>query len=207
MKLDSKYFDSIRVRPGRDRRKPVNLPPCQWAGCEQPGTHPAPQGRGREGLYFKFCLDHVQAYNKSYNYFQGMSDTDVEAYQKSAITGHRPTWKVGENGQSPGADPAVRRFERARSRLDRANPFAMFGDEGDETPQPDAGRRHLGVMAKRSLRALNLDDQAEKSEIKQRFKELVKRHHPDVNGGDRGSEERLREIIQAYNYLKQAGLC
>jgi DnaJ-class molecular chaperone len=43
-------------------------------------------------------------------------------------------------------------------------------------------------------------------EIKARFKELVKRHHPDANGGDRGAEDKLREIIQAYNYLKQAGL-
>ena len=42
-------------------------------------------------------------------------------------------------------------------------------------------------------------------EIKVRFKELVKRHHPDANGGDRSSEERLREIIQAYNYLKSVG--
>jgi DnaJ-class molecular chaperone len=43
-------------------------------------------------------------------------------------------------------------------------------------------------------------------QIKARFKELVKRHHPDANGGDKRSENRLREIIQAYNYLKQAGL-
>jgi DnaJ-class molecular chaperone len=62
-------------------------------------------------------------------------------------------------------------------------------------------------MARKSLRALNLHDHATKTEIKTRFKALVKRHHPDANGGDRSSEERLREIIQAYNYLKQAGLC
>ena len=44
-------------------------------------------------------------------------------------------------------------------------------------------------------------------EIKSRFKELVKRHHPDANGGDRASEDKLREIIEAYNYLKSAGYC
>ena len=55
--------------------------------------------------------------------------------------------------------------------------------------------------------ALDLEAGAERADIKARFKELVKRHHPDANGGDRGSEDKLREIIQAYNYLKSAGFC
>ena len=50
-------------------------------------------------------------------------------------------------------------------------------------------------------------DSAKRADIKSRFKVLVKRHHPDANGGDRGSEERLREVIHAYNYLKSAGFC
>ena len=53
---------------------------------------------------------------------------------------------------------------------------------------------------------LGIED-AERIEIKGRFKELVKRHHPDANGGDRSSEDKLREIIEAYNYLKSAGYC
>jgi curved DNA-binding protein CbpA len=35
----------------------------------------------------------------------------------------------------------------------------------------------------------------------------VKRHHPDTNGGDRGTEDKLREIIEAYRFLKSKGLC
>ena len=49
---------------------------------------------------------------------------------------------------------------------------------------------------------LELGGDATPAKIKARYKELVKRHHPDANGGDRSSEERLREIIQAYNYLR-----
>ena len=37
------------------------------------------------------------------------------------------------------------------------------------------------------------------------FKALVKQHHPDTNGGDRSTEDRLRDIIQAYKYLKSIG--
>ena len=45
------------------------------------------------------------------------------------------------------------------------------------------------------------------AEIKARFKVLVKRHHPDSHGGDRSYEDRLRAVIQAYNYLRAAGFC
>ena len=34
--------------------------------------------------------------------------------------------------------------------------------------------------------------------VKTRYKELAKRHHPDANGGDRASEERLKTINLAY---------
>ena len=93
----------------------------------------------------------------------------------------------------------------ARSRRP-GDPFGVFGADGAR-PHPDAERPTVGNMARKSLKALNLDDRATKPEIKTRFKELVKRHHPDANGGDRSSEDRLREIIVAYNYLKQAGMC
>jgi DnaJ-class molecular chaperone len=67
-------------------------------------------------------------------------------------------------------------------------------------------RRQLRPLEKKALTTLDLKQGATKDEIKARFKELVKLHHPDANGGDTRSEEKLREIIQAYNYLKQAGL-
>ena len=209
MKLDSKYFDSIRVKRGPGGPKPPEVPVCQWQGCNEPGPHRAPQGRGREGRYFSFCVAHVQQYNKSYNYFEGMSDSEVEAYQKSAATGHRPTWTVGANSWAHGreAHPHHHRFAEGTNG-GTGDPFGLFGAggarAGKSKQQPNPA---LGNMARKSLRALNLDDHATKLEIKSRFKELVKRHHPDANGGDRSSEDRLREIIVAYNYLISAGLC
>ena len=72
--------------------------------------------------------------------------------------------------------------------------------------EPVENRRQLRPLERKSLEALHLSEGAAREEIKARFKELVKRHHPDSNGGDTRSEDKLREIIQAYNYLKQAGL-
>jgi hypothetical protein len=206
MKTDSPIFDSIRVSGKSSARpKAETIGTCQWSGCTEPGHHRAPQGRGRDGLFFKFCLNHVQLYNKSYNYFDGMSDADVEAFQKSAATGHRPTWGVGANptgsGTASTSDPKQRFAERMAARGRRP------GEAAGPRVHLDGDRPTVGNMARKSLRALNLDDQATKVEIKTRFKELVKRHHPDANGGDRSSEDRLREIIVAYNYLKSAGMC
>jgi DnaJ domain len=214
MKLDSKYFDSIRVAPKRDRERtePVREehPSCQWKGCTAPGRHKAPRGRGRDGQYYLFCLDHVRQYNASYNYFDGMQDSEVQEFQKDALTGHRPTWKVGANappngdGKTKEKPPADGARPLGWRTVDPHGFFAWRARAARETPVEN--RRQLKPLEKKSLQALNLSGSATRVEIKARFKELVKIHHPDTNGGDQRSGDKLREIIQAYNYLKQAGL-
>jgi hypothetical protein len=212
MKLDSKYFDMIRIRPDptEPRREPLGrgLPCCQWKGCEEPAPHRAPKGRGREGQFYEFCAEHVRRYNASYNYFDGMSDAEVEEFRKDAVTGHRPTWKVGANAWSHGTPHNVtgeefKRFSRT-SQAARQGFYAWRAKQARASAVP-AGRK-LKPLEKRSLDTMGLDGRATAEDIKARYKELVKRHHPDANGGDRGAEDKLREIIQAYNYLKQTGL-
>lgn len=204
MKLDSKYFDSIRIARGGEPKQPPREEPCQWKGCASSGTHRAPRGRGQEG-YYRFCMDHVRQFNASYNYFEGMSNVEVEEFQKSSATGHRPTWRLGGNAASTGRDKpdAAHRYARF-ARFGSFDSHKIFEDQ-DEATAPET-KRPLKALERRALDALDLAEGAGKADIKARFKELVKRHHPDANGGDRGSEDKLREIIQAYNYLKQAGL-
>lgn len=210
MKLNSKYFDSIRVGAKGPRKNDAEkrVPGCQWKGCDRPGPHRAPKGRGRDGEYFFFCTDHVREYNASYNYFDGMSDEQVSEFQKDAMTGHRPTWKVGANSWAHGTKDGISPGHAGRE-TDRLNdPHGFFADRARQAREEPVAerRRHLKPIERKSLDALHLDETATKEEIKSRFKELVKRHHPDANGGDTRSEDTLREIIQAYNYLKQAGL-
>jgi hypothetical protein len=199
MKLDSKYFDSIRSKPAAEPEARTTGPVCQWRGCTAAGSHRAPMGRGREGKYFMLCLDHVRQFNASYNYFEGWSSAQVEAFQKDAAIGHRPTWTTS-NGAGTGARNAGI-FGRQASDPHGVFPWRDRADGAGER------RRRLRPLELKSLEALNLTEQdADKATVKARFKELVKRHHPDANGGDKRSENKLREIIQAYNYLKQAGL-
>ena len=111
-----------------------------------------PKGRGNEKDYWRFCLDHVREYNQSYNFFAGMSDDAVMAYQKDALTGHRPTWKMG-TGKGPararisrsfgsGSDP----FEPVRRGLARR----AAGARGSGRPIRNAERKALDSSASRS---------------------------------------------------------
>lgn len=202
MKLESKYFDRIRVKPDEDRLNRHRHPDCQWPGCSAAGTHKAPMGRGHDGEYLMFCLDHVRDYNKSYNYFEGMSDEDVVTYQKSAMTGHRPTWSMGMNSWRQGhADGKASTGDEAGFR----DTFGFFGDR-DFDPDP-APRRTIRNAERKAFSTLGIDETATPAEIKARYKTLVKRHHPDANGGGKAAEEKLREIIQAHDYLKSVGFC
>jgi DnaJ domain len=207
MKLTSKHFDSLRSKPGAKPEPEVKG--CQWKGCGKAGNHRAPMGRGNEGKYYLFCEEHVRQYNASYNYFDGMSDKDVATFQKDALTGHRPTWKAGANAWSHGtstggtsADPA---FEAAKTERNDPGNFAKWRAKRTTAPDEEP-RRYVRPLERKALDTMSLDETANREDIKARFKELVKRHHPDANGGDKSSEDRLREIIQAYNQLKSAGL-
>jgi curved DNA-binding protein CbpA len=208
MKLDSPLFDRIRAaKDERVKERVAESPACDHPGCAEPGGFRAPKGRLHEGQYWNFCFDHVRAYNQTYNYFADMPDEAVAAWQKDAQTGHRPTWTMGVN--SWGRSGARRPSGEARQWSDwrRSDPFGLFGEADDMGSEPPPERRAIRNVERRSLTELGLDATATAADIKARFKTLVKRLHPDANGGDRGTEDKLRAVIQAYNYLKQAGFC
>jgi len=200
----SKSFEKIRVRRDPEAELKSVAPCCQWDGCKDAGTHRAPVGRMREGEYFRFCFNHVREYNKGYNYFSGLGDGEIARFQKEALTGHRPTWTMGANGHARfGPDFAQKRSGHAGYYTRVRDPFGMFGGRAEAEPR----MRKAKPLEAKALETLGLDTKATGADIKSRYKELVKRHHPDANGGDRGSEDRFRDVLQAYRVLKQAGLC
>jgi hypothetical protein len=206
MSTDSPLFDRIRAKPDQDRRLRASHPACEWPGCCGAATHRAPKGRTRENEYWRFCLEHVREYNHSYNFFAGMSTDDIARYQKDAVTGHRPTWKMGMNGGRPTMRSHSARFEPGFGDADDPlGVFRHFGGRADGEHLRARETRVIRNAERKALEVLGLEPDATTAEIKVRFKALVKRHHPDANGGDRSTEDKLREIIQAYNYLKSAG--
>jgi len=157
-----------------------------------------------------FCLEHVRAYNKSFNYFSGMKENDVDdLILNSAKTGERPTWRVGAERGGPAAKPVqpakpgVRDWTGKRIN-DPFNVFARYARTQARSPAKERERTMLSTD-KKAIEMLGLEGQPDSKAIKAAYKSMVKRHHPDANGGDKGSEERLRNIIVAFNHLKDKG--
>src|SRR6201998_4217709 len=133
MPIDSsKFFDSIRSRPKKlsakqqaQAREAAVM--CEWPDCKNKGPHRAPKGRANDKEYWHFCLDHVREYNQSYNFFSGMNADAVARYQKDALTGHRPTWKMGDNTSARKMTGSAADFDGA------ADPFSVFGELNGRT--------------------------------------------------------------------------
>jgi hypothetical protein len=166
---------------------------CDWPGCACPGEYRAPRSRARLREFYLFCLDHVRAYNRAWDFFSGMSQHEIEAYLREDVTWHRPTWPIG-NGAPLHGDGW--RWQ---------DPYELFlngsGTNGTQgASEWDRRERRLG-RTERMLAVLDLPADATLQELKARYKQLAKRHHPDLHGGDKNAEERLKLINEAYTYL------
>ncbi len=195
-------FVDIRVKkPNAEtlEREPSQRP-CDYVGCGRAGSHRAPKSRDRAGEFWHFCRDHVTDYNKRWNYFAGMSDAELADYQAREETGHRPTWTF-RGGRLDRFSAAMRGF-RAGETYDA---FGIFGNGPMPTPAASPQRR-LTRLQRAAFDALSLEEGVGAAEIRARYAELVKRWHPDSNGGDRGAEESLQRVIKAYQTLKAGGL-
>ena len=159
MKNDSPLFDRIRVKPDKDRRVNPQAPACDWPNCKAPATHRAPKGRLREREYWRFCLHHVRQYNQTYNFFSGMNPEDIAKYQKEAVIGHRPTWKMGMNGGRPTSRSRSSRFHPEIGGAD--DPFGVFREFGGPTGARRSDRgaepRTVHNVERKALDALGLD--------------------------------------------------
>lgn len=202
MTNDSKIFVGLKSA----RKKSVTQsqptgPKCQWDGCEKIGTHRAPVGRDAEGLYIFFCLEHVKEYNKGYNFSANLSDADIARYQKEAATGGRPTWGTGVHQATESPLPATGPSGSAKALNARKSAIQR------KAQAANAQVRKLKVLEAKAFETLGLEPDATPEEIRSRYKERLKMHHPDANQGNRNSEEDLRASIEAHKILKLNGFC
>lgn len=188
MKLDSKYFDRIRTNKKRKNNAASSKSSiCQWDNCKCIGEYRAPVGSAAEDHFFLFCFEHVKKYNKGYNYFLELSNDEIGFYQKEAVTGERFTW----------TDKLYSKRHPSAEKENRSS-YGNFADRGD-------GR--ISSIQFNALEILGLLSDSSPDEIRLRYKNLIKKHHPDFNGGDRGSEERFQAVVKAYRLLRQSGFC
>ena len=191
-----RFGKDIRIKPDAPV-KSAGARACGKRGCEGEGTFRVPRSRDRLDEHLWFCLQHAREHNKTWDYFRGMNESDIEAFRVDAVTGHRPTWPLGKR---------TAHLHGAAHPKPLRDTHRVFGDGFQASPPNGTGARPLTGPQARALDVLNLEAGANLHQIKARYKELVKRFHPDANGGDRGSEERLKRVIQAYGVLRASGL-
>jgi len=201
-------FVDIRVRPPKageaEAERDVHaLKPgeraCDHAGCRAPATTRAPKSREMLDQHYWFCQPHAAEYNKSWNFFAGMSDAQVAEAQAARAHGDRPTWQFKASRFSREAASIA-----AKSGEGMADPLGVLGAK--KKREREAPVRHLGKLDRLALIDLDLPEEATGPQIRARYTELVKRCHPDANGGDRSAETRLQRVIKAYKTLQKAKL-
>lgn len=197
-------FVDIRVRPpAKDDPRADDVGvlkpgerPCDHPDCRTAAASRAPKSRDLAGEHYWFCQAHAAEYNRSWNFFAGMSEDEMRAAIENPID-DRPTWPFK-------ASPLGREAKSARNPF--RDPFNLFGGAAAKARAQDIRERSLGRLEIQALADLDLEPGVEKPAIRARYTELVKRCHPDANGGDRSAEHKLQRVIRAYKTLRKAKL-
>lgn len=193
-------FKDIRVKPSAEddsRARAKTERRCDHPSCDLAGDHPAPRNDRRPGRFF-FCQRHAGEYNKSFDFFDGMTEAEIAAFQAAGVYGHQRTWRFGK-GPMGGAKAAHAHDPRTwRGRA--------FFDMGAEHPSTQNEGRERTRLQTRALDELDLPASATPAEIRERYSDYVRRFHPDSNGGDRSHEQKLARVLRAFRTLKAAGL-
>jgi DnaJ domain len=167
---------------------------CDHPDCVAGGDFRAPKSRLNLRDYYWFCLDHVRAYNAAWNYYAGMSDSEIEAEIRCDTVWQRPTWKLGDRHGPSGSG-------RMRDPLGVFSGANGHGRREHGGPHHEAEHRVLSAQ-EQALAVFEIEPPFTPTRLKARYKTLVKLHHPDAHGGDKAAEEKLKIINQAYATLK-----
>jgi hypothetical protein len=164
------------------------LRPCDHAECGGEGLYPAPQSPGILRRYYWFCLEHIQEYNRRWDYYRDMGPEDIEASRE-----------------------ADRLWNRLKSSKQRLNIDAFLYNR---QPKPEAENdippawRDLDLPTlqalRESLKILGLSSPRVPFEIIQKtYKALAKKHHPDQQHTTPEDEEKMKDINAAYAVLRR----
>jgi len=162
---------------------------CEWKNCKENGNFKAPLEKDNSKNYKWLCERHIKLFNKNWNYFEGMSQQEIENFVKSDLTWHRPTQKFGSSDN----------FFNILWNNALSDKFNLFKEEKIFNNLKD---RKLSEKDKDAFKTMELKFNADWSSIQKKFKTLVKKFHPDRNSGNKQFEDKLKKVTLAYSHLK-----
>ncbi|SIS90120.1 J domain-containing protein [Phaeovulum vinaykumarii] len=166
---------------------------CDREGCNEPAQYRAPKSPKKLDDYYWFCKEHVREYNLNWNYFQGQSEEEFQAFLDNATVWERPTRPFGRAAEE----------DRAWARHGVNDPMEILGPNATQNPGKSLGRK-LPPTERRAVEILEARDTMSKAEIRKCYKALIKVLHPDMNGGDRSQEEMLQQVVWAWDQIKDS---
>ena len=189
MRRKHKIDPAFAVKAGGQIISDTGLHICMAEGCFDTGTHPAPKNRQELRSHIWFCLAHIRMFNSQWNYYDGLEGDALEREIRRATTWERPSWKFG-TGPS--------------AKITNSHPFEdkfSFFDEGHKKTHNAA--QNLTTEENRAYVLFELEPGVDENTIKKKYKELVKKLHPDHNRSDPDAEDKLKEINLAYAVLRK----
>ncbi len=203
----------MRIRPPKEGEEKTRRPeedvlhlkpgekPCEWPECHKAATAKAPKSREMMNEHYHFCVNHASEYNKNWNFFAGMSEGEARRHRESTAIGDRPTWAFRASRLSR---EAANIAAKGMNQRNTADPFSVFGAGAAPTRDASAPvQRQYGKIERQAFADLDLEAGATAEQIRVRYTEMLKRCHPDNNGGDRSAEDKLQRVIKAYKILKK----
>ncbi len=176
---------------------------CEHPGCEENGQYRAPRSPDHLDEYLWFCKEHVREYNLKWNFFNGTTEEEFEEQMESDRVWGRETKPFGKPGDKSGTKTGDE--QRAWARLGIDDPHQVLGQNATRNPGKSVtGTRKLPPTERRAIDILEAKDHWTKAEIRKQYKSLVKDLHPDMNGGNRSDEERLQEVVWAWDQIKES---
>ena len=195
MSVSSAKKKKTRGRRGMSGAFETSTRQCDHPGCTRPGQYRAPRSPDQLDEFLWFCKDHVREYNLKWNFFNGATEDEMQAQIDKDRVWERETKPFKGNDSE----------QRAWARLGVDDPHQVLGENATQNPGKSiTGTRRLPPTERRALEILEARDHWTKIEIRKQYKALIKVLHPDMNGGDRSDEERLQEVVWAWDQIKES---
>ena len=166
---------------------------CDKKNCKNEGEFKAPKSRLVLNEYYFFCLEHIKEYNKSWDFYRGLSANQIENSMREDIIWNRPSWPLKGNPYKV---------------MEQINSF--YSDEINDLNINEKDNSYfknklidesLTKEENEALTNLGLKLPLTLEKIKKSYKKLVKIFHPDVNGNNKDAEEKFKEINKSYKII------
>ena len=161
---------------------------CEWISCKKVGNFKAPIERDNSKNFKWLCEDHIKPFNNNWNYFEGMTQNEIENFLKSDLTWHRPTQKFGSSDN----------FFNILWNNALSDKFKFF----HEKKYFNTNNRKFSERDRDAFGIMGLESNTDWATVQKKFKTLVKKFHPDKNLGNKKYEDKLKKITLAYSHLK-----